>query len=417
MAHRLRTSTPPFPLRIARLSLAVVLFATANPAFAQDPAAGKATNSGTTTTGSDLGAPSPVQDRFMTLQDMLERGRVWQDVKYIRGWNNYCAKNPERGGCEVILRRYGHRPVIGVVLAPDETQGVRIAGVTPDGPAARAGIKAGDRLIGINGSEIEGSTAESRVENARRILLGFRSKDTVRLRYERDDLSSSVAVKPKLDKRLMILANDGRILRPGANVTINRDTQRRVDIQADGLGLQLLDDKTPITGLPISGLPVDGQGSAVLVAGVSPTRNLLIDPECGDSSECSPLRLSEAFRWNGFNLAAVDPQLGRYFGATEGVLVLSSTPYLPELMAGDVIRKIDGLAVATPRAVMDALRSKPAQSVVEFELIRDRNKTNARIKLPDALAVIPAQPEQYADPSGNRPPQMPAPKVGSRIRR
>jgi hypothetical protein len=349
---------------------------------------------------------------FMNTQDMLERYNNWNDSKYVRGWDNYCAKNPERGGCEVVLRRYGHRPVIGIVLAPDETRGVRIAGVTPDSPAARAGVRAGDRLLAINNSDIEGSNAESRVENARRILLSFKSKDTVRLRYEREQRSAAVEMKPKLDQRVMVLSKDGRILRPDANLMVRRDRHGRVDIEADGVGLQLLDDKTPIDELP-----VDGQGKGVLIAGVSPTRNLLIDPACGDGRECSPLRLSDAFRWNGFNLAAIDPQLGRYFGATEGVLVLSSIALLPELQSGDVIRKIDGVQVATPRAVMDLLRAKPAQSVVEFQLIRDRRDTSTRIKLPEALAVVPAIPDQYADPGGDRPPQRQMPKTGSRIRR
>jgi hypothetical protein len=352
------------------------------------------------------------RQKFMTLQDLLERAAHWEDPKYTRAWGKYCVNNPERGGCEVVLRRYGHRPVVGIVLAPDETRGVRIAGVTPEGPAARAGIKAGDRLLAINGRQIDGGTAESRVEDARKILLGFKSKDTVRLRYERAELSSSVDLKPKLDQRVMILANDGRVLRPDTNVVVRRDAQGRIDIEADGLSLDLLDDKTQIETLPI-----DGQGNSILVAGVSPTRSLLIDPDCGNGRDCSPLRLSEAFRWNGFNLAAIDPQLGRYFGATEGVLVLSSSPLLPELLTGDVISKIDGVLVATPRAVMDALRSKAAESEVEFELIRDRRNTRARIKLPEALAVIPAIPEQYADPDGNRPPPMPQPKTGSRVRR
>ncbi len=348
----------------------------------------------------------------MTMQDMLERASTWNDPKYVRGWSSYCAKNPERGGCETVLRRYGHRPVVGVVLVPDSLSGVRIAGVTPDGPAAKAGIKAGDRLVAINGAQIEGSDPQSRVENARKILLGFKSKQTVRLDFERDNRIASVDLKPKLDPRVMILSNEGRILRPDANVMVRRDRNGRVDIEADNTGLDLLDDKTPIKQLP-----VDGQGNVVLVAGVSPTRSLLIDPDCGDGRDCSPLRLSEAFRWNGFNLAAIDPQLGRYFGATEGVLVLSSSPLLPELQAGDVIRKIDGITVATPRAVMDSLRGKAAESVVEFELVRDRRSTNTRIKLPEALAVIPAMPDQYADPEGNRAPQTQQPKTGSRIRR
>jgi membrane-associated protease RseP (regulator of RpoE activity) len=349
---------------------------------------------------------------FMTLQDLLERSSSWNDPKYVRGWSSYCAKNPERGGCEVVLRRHGHRPVIGVLLAPDGVRGVRIAGVTPESPADRAGVKAGDRLVAINGARIEGDNPQSRVDNARRTLLQFKSKQTVRLEYERNDQSMSVSLKPKLDSRVMILANDGRILRPDANVVVRRDRNGRVDIEADGMGLDLLDDKTPIEQLPI-----DGQGNAVLVAGVSPTRSLLIDPDCNDGRDCSPLRLSEAFRWNGFNLAAIDPQLGRYFGATEGVLVISSSPLLPELQAGDVIRKIDGAVVATPRAVMDSLRGKPAESVVEFEVIRDRRTTNTRIKLPEALAVIPPMPDQYADPNGNRAPQQQQPKTGSRIRR
>jgi membrane-associated protease RseP (regulator of RpoE activity) len=374
--------------------LAVALFAASAAASAGDRSA-------------DTEGP---RQTFMTLQDLLEHSNSWSDPKYVRGWSSYCAKNPERGGCEVVLRRHGHRPVIGVVLVPDNVRGVRIAGVTPEGPADQAGVKAGDRLVAINGARIEGDNPLSRVDNARRTLLSFKSKLTVRLEYERNDLSMVVSLKPKLDTRVMILANDGRILRPDANVVVRRDRNGRVDIEADGMGLDLLDDKTPIEQLPIA-----GQGNSVLVAGVSPARNLLIDPDCGDGRDCSPLRLSEAFRWNGFNLAAIDPQLGRYFGATEGVLVLSSSPLLPELQAGDVIRKIDGLIVATPRAVMDSLRGKPAESVVEFEVIRDRRSTNTRIKLPEALAVIPPMTDQYADP--DRAPQTQQPRTGSRIRR
>jgi PDZ domain len=402
MAPRLATLPTPsatrVPRRFARLALAIVHVAIVNMCMTASALAGERPLD-----------PEPPSQTFMTLQDMLERSSNWSDPKYVRGWNSYCAKNPERGGCETVLRRYGHRPVIGVVLAPDETRGVRIAGVTPEGPADRAGIKAGDRMIAINGVEIEGSNAQSRVENARRTLLGFKSKDTVQIHYEREERRLDASMKPKLDARLMILANDGRVLRPKADVAVRRDGQGRVGVVTDGIGLQMPGDKTPTA--PSS---KDALGHPVQIAGINPIRDLLIDPDCDEGRPCSSLRLSEAFRWNGFNLATVDPQLGRYFGATEGVLVLSSSPLLPELQAGDVIRMVDGLAVTTPRAVMDALRSKPAESVVEFDLIRDRRSTSARIKLPESLAVVPAMSDQYADPAGEGPQ---APKTGSRIRR
>lgn len=58
---------------------------------------------------------------------------------------------------------------------------MRIAGVTPDGAAAAAGIKSGDRLLRIGGKTIEGGSPEARVENARRQLQGFDEKAVVKI--------------------------------------------------------------------------------------------------------------------------------------------------------------------------------------------------------------------------------------------
>ena len=74
---------------------------------------------------------------------------------------------------------------------------------------------------------------------------------------------------------------------------------------------------------------------------------------------CRVPMLAEAFRWNGLNLASVDAKLGRYFGTDRGVLVLSAGPDLAGLQPGDVIHKIDGSAVDSPREAMEALRAKP----------------------------------------------------------
>ena len=95
--------------------------------------------------------------------------------------------------------------------------------------------------------------------------------------------------------------------------------------------------------------------------------------------------LAEAFRWNGLNLAAVDAQLGRYFGTSEGVLVLSTGKDLEGLQAGDVIRRIGGKAVANPREAMEALRAQPAEGKVAVDYLRDRVAGSAQVSVPKAL--------------------------------
>ena len=95
--------------------------------------------------------------------------------------------------------------------------------------------------------------------------------------------------------------------------------------------------------------------------------------------------LAEAFRWNGLNLAAVDAQLGRYFGTSEGVLVLSTGKDLEGLQAGDVIRRIGGKAVTNPREAMEALRAQPAEGKVAVEYLRDRTSATAQVSVPKAL--------------------------------
>lgn len=367
------------------------------------------------------------------------------DPKHASGLEHSCDER-QNGDCEVILHRLERKPVIGVLFAPDPAGGVRIAGVTPDGAAAGGGIKSGDRLLRIAGKPIAGDTPDARVDNARLQLQALDEKTAVKLTYARDGRENTVSVTPKLDERIMLFTGDGTMMRPGGNVIVRRidgRTDGRTGIQADSLEVETRTDGHSLAagdaprihvfhgdanGQPHGdrrviriqckgddaecrkqaeariGQPLPAFGDADAIRNASVFRF-----ECKPGEHCGvgQQRLAEAFRWNGLNLASVDAQLGRYFGTDKGVLVLSTGPVLGQLQAGDVIRRVDGKAVDTPRAVMDALRDKPADSTVAVEYLRDRVSATTQLKVPKAMAFPMAPPALPALPARPAPPHPP----------
>lgn len=346
------------------------------------------------------------------------------------------------------------RPLIGVLLAPDPQGGVRIAGVTPGGAAAEAGLRSGDRVLRIGGKTIEGATPEARVDAARALLRAGGEKTPVELLYARDGRETRVSVTPKLDDRIMIFAGDGQMMRPGNRVIVRRAGDRE-DIEVDGAAMppgpawrgrpgdmQVIvtpgagqrrivriecrdgdkdgDNKdcteTVTEGPAMPGMPMPGMAMALdLEAQPIPADTLrelrMLRLECQPGEPCDgSMRLAEAFRWNGLNLASVDAQLGRYFGTDRGVLVLSTGPTLGELQAGDVIQRVDGKTVDTPRAVMNALREKPAESTVSVDYLRDRRSASTRLQVPKAMPLpglmpmTPMQPQRSGAPLPPPPP-------------
>ena len=260
-------------------------------------------------------------------------------------------------------RRFARQPVLGVVLSPDSKAGVRIAAVTPDSAAATAGLRAGDVITSINGTKFDQTQPDVRLEKARAQLRTIGIDKPVALTYTRDGRTASTSATPKLGDRLLVA----------------RD--------ADGNPLA--------RPMPI----------------VAPqVRNELIRLDCDDDDgDCRMPLLSEAFRWNGLNLATVDAQLGRYFGTDRGVLVLSTGPELSGLQAGDVIQRIADKPVNSPREAMAALRDKPADSRVAVTYLRDRKSATTQITVPrTAMLRIPRPPVPPAPPAAPKPPAAPS---------
>lgn len=265
-------------------------------------------------------------------------------------------------------RRFVQRPVLGVVLAPEPKAGVRIAAVTPDSGAAKAGLRTGDVLTAINDGKLDGATPDQRLAQAREQLRKLDTEAPVALAYQRDGRAATVRAMPQLGERvLMMRDNDGK--------------------------------------------PVEW--SLPIIAPQVRSELIRLGPmgDCDDDEDCHLPLLSEAFRWNGVNLATVDPQLGRYFGTDRGVLVLSTSSDLAGLQSGDVIQRIDGKVVGSPREAMAALRGKAEDSRVDVTYLRDRKSATTKITVPKvAMLRLPAPPAPPAPPAAPKaPPAPPAP--------
>jgi len=285
-----------------------------------------------------------------------------------------------------IEKRVLRKPVIGVLLAPDEASGVRIAGVTPDSAAAEGGLKSGDRIVGIAGKSLKAASGAARVDEARELLAAVDAKTPVELSYQRDGKVQVVALTPKVGDRLMVMPRGAMF---DGDVKVFTGDNGEIELLADRMRMEAGDAArhARIAETHARAAAGDARRHAEWAAAIAPdvrTEIIRLGSDCkGD--DCKLPVLAEAFRWNGLNLAAVDAQLGRYFGTSEGVLVLSTGKDLEGLQAGDVIRRIGGKPVSNPREAMEALRAQPADGKVAVDYLRDRAAGTAQVSVPKAL--------------------------------
>ncbi|WP_394696474.1 PDZ domain-containing protein [Pseudoxanthomonas japonensis] len=253
------------------------------------------------------------------------------------------------------------RPRLGVLLSGDDAAGVRITGVTPESGAAKAGLKAGDRLLRVAGTAVDGNTAEARVAHARQLLTSLKVDTAVRVTYQRDGKAHDADVTPT---------------QVSPRIAFSATGPRSVFIRSGEGGMPQLD------GIPV---PLDEITNVISPEVQRELRQLGKLGDCkGD--DCRLPALAEAFRWSNLNLATVDATLGRYFGTDAGVLVLSVGDELAGLQAGDVIRKVDGTPVTTPRDVTQVLRGKSEDAKVTVEYLRDRQVRTSTVSVPKAAA-------------------------------
>jgi len=275
------------------------------------------------------------------------------------------------------------RAIIGVVLANDD-KGVRISGVTPDGPAARAGVRDGDFVTAIDGKDVGKSAGD-----ARNALANLKDGQEVTLAYARGGQKGTVKIKAQRReaRNWPMLMNDDPehpLLPKDFNERMRADVERA--------------QREAERNYERNHVQMEQQ----------------VERATREAMKHVPKNLHIAMPWWGLNLAPLNADLGRYFGTDKGVLVIAAdNDSLPGIRAGDVITDIAGETVKRPEDALRALRDQESGKDVAIKLLRDKKTLALNMKAPAFNSIFDMRmpPPPPAPPAPAAPPAPPAPAV------
>jgi len=235
------------------------------------------------------------------------------------------------GANDVVFRTVGgpRQAMLGVQIDPESgKQGARVRSVSPGGPADEAGLRTGDLILALDGKTISGN------DNSGRVLV-----------------AQMRSVKP--DQKVKV-----RVLRDGKN--------KDLVVTARPMAAFGPDDRMFTARLPEMG-------------GVAMGRVMM-----DDMPRVREFRAFVHNEFNGLELASITPKLGAYFGASDGVLVVSA----PEndslkLEDGDVIQAIDGRKPTDGTHALRILRSYKSGEKLNLSVLRQRKPVTLTVTMPE----------------------------------
>ena len=284
----------------------------------------------------------------------------------------------------------GDKAIIGVILGESVENGVPVLGVSPDGPAERAGIEQGDIII----SMMDKPLADKSGSDARRVLSqvmdGVKVGDELLIGVKRGE--ENLEFKVTADKREPVAWQS--IVRlpsapaapgaPGAPPAHSIERHIRIpEVATAELQEKLERIKSELGNIEII---VDGEGAIPFGDGMAETWEYRFE----NLSDLGGDVISETNVWfglpatRGLKFAEVNEDLGKYFNVKEGVLVLSAREGNDlQLNAGDVLLKVGDRSVNKPGDVVRALRDWEPGSSIELEIKRDRRDRKLDVVLPE----------------------------------
>jgi C-terminal processing protease CtpA/Prc len=236
----------------------------------------------------------------------------------------------------------GGRPKMGVILSTGvgEMKGAVVEAVTPGGPAEEAGIKVGDVIVSANGQSLRQADRRDTSPNQKLVeAIGkLESGDQLEVEYER-----------------------GGELRK-ARVTVREVEPKSFAFSFGGdsgnVFLQVPDIEIDVPHFDREDL----EFSAPMIA-----------------------RAFLPFGWLDMELTSLDEGLGKYFGTSEGLLVVRA-PRDEDigLESGDVILSIDGRKPTSPSHALRIMRSYEHGESMDVEIMRDKRRQTVKVTIPES---------------------------------
>jgi len=252
-------------------------------------------------------------------------------------------QEPLRRMRAITQRRARLGVTVNLRASDSDSIGATLSAVTPGGPAAKAGLKSGDIVTRIDGNSLTASDNFKRqmdeslpgirlVEYASRL----QPNDTISVEYRRDGTRHTASLVTGDEVLTLEVFPDGG----------------EFSVQAPRITME----RTPFRGM-IRGEQLPGGGMSYSLAfGGGPLADL--------------------------ELAPLNPDLGQYFGTTEGVLVIN-VPGASSLgvKGGDVILSVDGRKATGPNSLLRILRSYDEGDSFKLDIMRNKSRTTVTGKL------------------------------------
>jgi predicted metalloprotease with PDZ domain len=258
------------------------------------------------------------------------------------------------GHMEMFMTRRARLGVkVNLQARASDSIGAYIEGVTPGGPADKAGLQSGDVITRLDGTSLLGGDtrvpAERSLPGMRLIELAAKLEpnDTVKVDYRRGKDSRSASIVTQDD--------------PDDVFVFNGPSDAR---------------KFTFRG-------PDGERGFAFGFGGDADEHMRRNIERMHLDMDQLPRMMFLGELEDLELVGLNPELGSYFGTSEGVLVVR----VPKestigLRGGDVVQAIDGRKVTSPSQLHRILRTYEGEEAIKFDVMRNKRKDTVSGKMP-----------------------------------